>query len=242
MERLNSHKLLRGSLESLRSTGLLQKAQDQRYVLTELEYYDWHVAFASLQLLELCQQLFDTASLLNNYPARSTGITSFKYLMYTLENWHLRCGSVEDRAVNLINRSFHLGCHKPGAADFVLKNTKVARTNVPTHFKKLQRTLQKHRKVRNEIVHAGSLVPHGMKDVAILYVYDDAMIAQHEVEQFRLGVKTHRAQRLAQVRKTNREHLLAANDHIIAGLVPLADALVPIVEEQHRRLGAYAGA
>jgi hypothetical protein len=239
MNRLHAHKILKEPVDNLHSSGLFKKAEDEKYVFSELEYYNWQLAWASIQLRDLMEQLFDAATLLNNYPAKSTGITSFRYLLYTLENWYMRCGSVEDRTINLINRVFHLGCHKAGAADFVLRNIKVERTDVPARFRQLQKVLQEHRTVRNKIVHAESLAPDELRSLAFLYMYDDDMIARHESERFRRSVKRIRAERLSKTRQERKDQLLGINEKIIVALLPLLDVLLPIMNEQHSRLKAY---
>lgn len=241
MEALSNHRLWQTAMRHTFESGLVKRFEDQSFVPDELEYYDFRVSHSLVHLFDLIGQLQDTAKLLNNYPDRNSGISSFRYMIYTLENWYIRAGSVGDRVINLINNVFHLGIHKAGSADFVLKNLNVSRTAVPALYSSLDKVLSKHRSTRNTIVHAESLAPEEMQRLATLYSYDDAMIVEHPDEQFRANVKRVRARDLAKAREAQMRELGDRNLNIEKAVIPILDALVTVHVRQRKRLTAYLG-
>lgn len=126
--------------------------------MNEYEFYVTRVGNRIAHLLNITKQLAEIPLYLTSFnPStrmKNAGLNRHSYLLYHIENFIIRTSSLFDRALKLIDAVFHLqNDDRECKTNTILKNTHVARTDIPKQMKDLQNLIKKFTSERNKIIH-----------------------------------------------------------------------------------------
>ncbi len=193
----DAHPLTKMVMEDCIKFGFFKKDRPTEREYSEAEYYAlW--AFKSLISIRECFREAELSiRVLNNYPGQSSGVTSFQYFYFTVQNFYIRIGSLDDRALWAVNNVFHLGNKKITAREAIINNVHVQRTPVPSHFKLIEKAIQLAKTHRNEVLHRGNFQLEGAVRAELMYILTDEMIERFEAPAMRRNFKYFRSKELA---------------------------------------------
>lgn len=128
----------------------------------EHEFFVLGVAHCMAELLTTWQQLNQIPVLISQHrqtvKMTEAGINRHSLIVYHLENYIVRTRSILDRALKLIDATFHLTNDSRNCRyEVITKNVKVKVSSTSDVIKKLKNLVDRYSGVRNEIVHEHSI-------------------------------------------------------------------------------------
>lgn len=162
-------------------------------------------------------------------------ISRADYIAYQLENLYLRMGMITDRSLKLTNTVFRLGIPpRECRSHVVVDNEHVRHTPVRARLRALEKVVKPYRKVRNTIAHFKRYSDAELGEIEGYFILEKSNTPINSVvERFRHFYKT-KADRYVEAR---RDELVPVVGALIQAVAKLFDALLPVFEENHGRLG-----
>jgi len=169
---------------------------------SEFEYYTRQTAFFSVHLLELCDQLKIGLEVLSDFNySKKKQYSRAEHLTYNLENLIIRLTSLNDRTLQLINATYHLGIDEKDVKErVIMNNIKVSRTAITKSYRTFKNTLQNFIGDRNTIVHRHSFIDKELKQLQIFYNLSLTNLYKDQINELD-GLKTVRQRVLTEYLK-----------------------------------------
>ena len=142
--------------------------------IDEFQYYIHNVGFRLVYLMELIDELFQTALHLKTLKIgkvfKDKGFSRGNIVKYFYFDFLSRLKAVEDRVLQLINALYHLGIDETQVRkNLILKNVHLRDKKIKIEFQALSTLINKYSKGRNTAIHIHTSLRKDIKLIEMFY-------------------------------------------------------------------------
>ncbi len=247
-DELRAHPFSKTLLNAARPLVAAEHAFEQEHpggewVPDELEFYVLRAADRWALLLSHCEQLSHGLLFFSTYrhtaPATRGGASRHKYLRYMIENYIVRTQTLYDLVLKLVDAVFHLtNADRQCRHDTIVRNLKVARTELPAALKRLQKKVKEFGEARNMVVHQGGFQEPDLYRLELFAELEEDFARSGEEIPARFAFVPDARQEMSRDLIRNRKRKYSRfNSAVFELLSLLFDQLLEVFEKEAHGLG-----